>query len=107
VHLGRKPTAMQTTALEWLSPTCANEACNNTWRLEKDHREDWAKTKITLLDWLDHLCHHCHALKTRQNWALIPGRGKRPFVPPSDPRHPRFARNDNSGPAPPGQENAA
>ena len=28
-------------------------------------------------------------LKTIDNWALVPGRGKRAFVPPDDPRHPQ------------------
>ena len=40
-------------------------------------------------DLLDRLCGHHHDLKTIDNWALAAGRGKRPFVPPGDPRHPR------------------
>ena len=60
-------------------------------RLERDHREDWSKTKFTVLDFLDLLCHHHHALKTRSNWGLVEGRGKRAFVPPGDPRHPHHA----------------
>ncbi|HVF33100.1 MAG TPA: DUF222 domain-containing protein [Acidimicrobiales bacterium] len=89
VHLGRKPTVYQGTALDWLSPTCATEGCNRTDRLETDHREDWARTRVTLLRWLERHCHRCHQKKTRDGWALVPGQGKRPLVPPDDPRHPR------------------
>jgi hypothetical protein len=38
---------------------------------------------------LDRLCHHDHGLKTREGWSLVEGRGRRAFVPPDDPRHPR------------------
>jgi hypothetical protein len=87
-HLGRKPTAAQQTALEWINPTCAAEGCPHTARLERDHRTPWADTKITLLDLMDRLCAHHHRLKTHQQWALTAGHGKRAFVPPADPRHP-------------------
>ncbi|MGH9279996.1 MAG: hypothetical protein ACRD12_18095 [Acidimicrobiales bacterium] len=87
-HLGRRPTARQRTALEWLYPTCAVEGCSSAAR-EIDHRVDWAKTKITIFDLLDRYCRHHHHLKTVEGWALVPGRGKRAFVPPDDPRHPR------------------
>jgi hypothetical protein len=92
-HLGRAPTAKQRTALEWLYPTCGNEGCPNTHHLQIDHREDWSTKKLTLLDWLDRLCPHCHDLKTRHNWALIAGTGPRPLVPPDDPRHPHHDRH--------------
>ena len=90
-HLGRRPVAVQQTALDWQSPTCTTEGCNNTFRLETDHRHDWATTKVTLLRWLERHCEHCHDKKTRLGWALADGRGKRPLVPPDDPRHPRYA----------------
>ncbi|MGI8796525.1 MAG: DUF222 domain-containing protein [Acidimicrobiia bacterium] len=90
-HLGRRPTAHQRSALEWLYPTCAAEGCNSLTYLEMDHREDWARTKQTVFDLLDRLCPHHHDLKTRDNWALEEGTGKRAFVPPDDPRHPRNA----------------
>jgi hypothetical protein len=90
-HLGRRPSAHQQSALEWLYPSCAVEDCSAQARLEADHRVDWARTHYTVLDLLDLLCHHHHALKTRENWALVAGSGKRAFVPPSDPRHPRHA----------------
>jgi hypothetical protein len=88
-HLGRQPTAYQQSALEWLYPTCAVKGCPNRARLERDHEIDWSKTHFTMLDHLDLLCHHHHRQKTIHNWALTPGTGKRPFVPPEDPRHPR------------------
>ena len=90
-HLGRRPNAWQQTALQWLYPSCANQACGARARLDYDHRVDWANSHVTVLDLLDRLCGHCHALKTRQNWMLVEGRGKRPLVPPDDPRHPRHA----------------
>ena len=89
-HLGRTPVAVQKTALEWLSPTCTTLGCNRTHRLEIDHRNDWADTKVTLLRWLERHCGHCHDKKTRLGWALVEGTGKRPLVPPDDPRHPRY-----------------
>jgi hypothetical protein len=90
-HLGRRPNAHQQTALEWLYPTCAVDGCNSLAYLEVDHREDWAQTHVTILELCDRYCAHHHALKTRENWALVEGRGKRAFVPPDDPRHPRHA----------------
>ncbi len=88
-HLGRQPTASQRSVLEWLHPTCAASGCACTARLEIDHRVDWADTHITLIDWLDALCHHHHQLKTQHGWALVDGVGKRAFVGPTDPRNPR------------------
>ena len=90
-HLGRRPSAYQQSALQWLYPTCAAEGCNALTFLEFDHRVDWAKTHLTVFDLLDRLCHHHHDLKTRNGWGLVDGRGKRAFVPPDDPRHPRHA----------------
>ena len=88
-HLGRSPTAFQQNALEWLYPTSAAEGCTVKARLERDHEIDWSLTHFTMLDHLDLLCHHHHRLKTVDNWALVAGRGKRAFVSPQDPRHPR------------------
>jgi hypothetical protein len=71
-----------------LYPTCTVEGCNRSTYLENDHREDWATTHLTVLDWLDRPCAHHHKLKTHHGWALVDGHGKRPMVPPDDPRHP-------------------
>ena len=102
-HLGRRPRAVQDSALEWLDPVCAREGCSHPW-VQRDHRADWAKTKVTLVDLMDRLCPHDHDLKTRFGWALVEGRGKRPMVPPDDPRHPGRARQASparAGPSPP------
>ena len=88
-HVGRKALGVQATTLEWINPTCAVDGCTRAVRLEIDHRRDWAATKLTLTDLLDRLCEHHHDLKTREDWALVEGQGKRRFVPPRDPRHPR------------------
>jgi hypothetical protein len=90
-HLGRGPSAAQRIALLWSSPTCSVEGCTRT-RVEIDHRDDWAKGGRTELPNLDPLCTHHHDLKTNDGWALLPGSGKRPIVPPDDSRHPRRAR---------------
>lgn len=81
-HLGRR-------AMEWRDPVCPVLGCNQMANLEIDHREDWAKTRVTLLGWLDRPCNHHHDKKTREGWAFVPGVGKRPMVPPDDPRHPK------------------
>jgi hypothetical protein len=57
-----------------------------------DHRHDWAATHVTVLSLIDRLCSHHHRLKTRQNWGLVEGRGKRAFVAPGDSRHPRHGK---------------
>jgi hypothetical protein len=88
-HLGRRPTAHQRSALEWLYPECEAQGCNSHTFLEYDHRVDWSKTHMTILDLLDRLCSHHHDMKSNEGWALVEGRGKRAFVPPDDPRHPR------------------
>ncbi|MDQ1697584.1 MAG: hypothetical protein QOJ03_2937 [Frankiaceae bacterium] len=99
-HLGRKALAHQSTALEWVNPTCAADGCTQAVRLEDEHRIPWAIRKVTLLDLMDRLCEHCHALKTHHDWSLVDGVGKRAFVPPDDQRHPtrcpRSARGDPS-----------
>ena len=88
-HLGRRANARQRSALEWLYPSCAAEGCPATTWLETDHRVEWATTHLTVLDLLDRLCSHHHDLKSLDGWRLVEGRGKRAFVPPDDPRHPR------------------
>ena len=87
-HLGRGPTAAQRIALLWSKPKCTDSTCSSMF-VQIDHRQPWAKTKHTRLDELDPLCPHHHALKTNQGWALVRGKGRRAFVGPRDPRHPR------------------
>jgi hypothetical protein len=100
-HLGRKATAHQFTALQWLDPICDVEGCSNTSRLQVDHRADWADTKITALWLLDRKCGHHHHLKTYQGWASVPGTGKRAFVPPEHPEHPGHRGPPRAGRDPP------
>jgi hypothetical protein len=91
-HHRRRPNAHQNSALDFLYPTCAAKGCTARAGLQSDHRIDWAKTKYTVYDLLDRLCPHHHRLKSQKNWALIPGTGKRDFVPPNHPHHPTGAR---------------
>jgi hypothetical protein len=96
-HLGRGPTVAQKIALIWANDTCIADGCHRR-RIEYDHRTPWAQTRHTRLDELDPLCEFHHDLKTRLGWALVPGKGKRAFVPPDDPRHPRH-HSVRAGPA--------
>ena len=93
-HLGRGPNTAQKIALLWQQPVCTREGCNRKARLENDHRDgaEYATTKHTRLDETDPLCRPDHDLKTYDGWALVEGKGKRPLVPPDDPRHPRHSR---------------
>ncbi len=79
----------QKIALWWRTPQCTSLDCTRVQRIQFDHREEWRKTHHTRLDEGDGLCGHCHDLKTRFGWALVAGDGKRPIVPPDDPRHPK------------------
>jgi hypothetical protein len=88
VHLGRGATAAQRIAVLWSKPKCANEACSSMF-VQLDHRDPWAHTHHTQLDEIDPLCPHDHDLKTSHGWLLVEGTGRRAFVPPTDPRHPR------------------
>ena len=81
-HHSRAPNAYQRTALDWTNSTCTVEGCDLP-RQEIDHRIDWAREHRTQLDELDGLCRHHHALKTRQNYRLVPGTGRRPMVAPT------------------------
>jgi len=102
VHLGRRPTSCQKTALDWLYPTCAAQGCGvRADHCETDHRQPWAEPHFTALSQLDRLCKAHHKMKTYEGWALVAGKGKRPFVPPGDPRHPRFATGAAGGDGPP------
>ena len=92
VHLGRGPNAAQKVALLWSQPFCSNSACGRTHQ-ESDHREPYADVRETWLGNIDGLCGHDHDLKTYKGWDLVEGTGRRAFVAPDDPRHPK-----NTGP---------
>ena len=96
-HLGRHPTAAQVSGLQWLYPTCAVEGCSAMSR-QWDHREDWHKTHTTPFDGMDGYCCHHHDKKTYEGWGLVEGMGKRAFVPPDDPRHPKNAKDTERPP---------
>ncbi len=102
IHLGRKPTALQKTALEWFSAgECSIEGCTNPARIEIDHVADWADTKITRLPDLASPCGHHHDLKTRHGYTFGPRLpdGKRRLIPP-DQSPP--GSTDPPGDSPPG-----
>ena len=85
VHLGRKATALQRTALEWMSAgECSIEGCTSPARLEIDHVADWAATKVTQLPELATPCGHHHDLKTLHHYRFGPrlASGKRRLIPP-------------------------
>jgi hypothetical protein len=84
VHLGRKATALQTTALQAEGIRCQRLGCGRTEGLQLDHREEWSKTKHTKLGELDWLCRYDHSLKTLYGWTLEPGTGPRRMHPPDD-----------------------
>jgi 5-methylcytosine-specific restriction endonuclease McrA len=81
--LGRRPTGVQATALQWRDPQCCVAGCPADGYLETDHRAGWALTGQTSIDDLDRLCSHHHSLKTNHGYRLAPGTGKRPMRPPS------------------------
>jgi hypothetical protein len=81
-HHSRAPDAYQRTALDWTNTTCTVTGCDLP-RQEIDHRIDWAAQHRTQLDELDGLCRHHHALKTRHNYQLAPGTGRRPLLAPT------------------------
>lgn len=97
VHLGRGPNAAQKIALLWSQPFCSNSACRKVHE-ETDHREPYSQVQETALRNLDGLCGGDHALKTHKGWALVDGTGRRPFVPPDDPRHPNNTTAGDTGP---------
>jgi hypothetical protein len=90
-HLGRKPTVLQRTVLEWeTAGTCAVEGCTNRAAIEIDHVEDWADTLVTQIEHLAALCRTCHAKKTYEGYRLGPRltNGTRKLIPPSPARGP-------------------
>jgi hypothetical protein len=87
--LTRGPTQAMHYASLWTSPTCVVEGCTRTI-VEYDHRTgaEYKDTKHTRLDEIDRVCCGHHDLHSHKGWALVVGKGKRPMVPPEDPRHP-------------------
>ncbi len=113
VHLGRRFTATQRTALQWQDPICARQGCSNRLRLEYDHFEDWAHTHTTRVPAARRFCHPCHQLKSA-GWQVSQpdANGQCTFTPP--PTHQQIAdaaataiatqqrrRRGATGPSPP------
>lgn len=102
VHLGRKPTALQRTALEWLSAgECSTEGCSSPARIEIDHVADWADTLVTTLPHLASPCGYHHDLKTHHGYRFGPllSSGKRRLIPPdsTDPPDSESGADGRSG----------
>lgn len=62
--------------------------CDRPW-VEADHHVDFADSRETTRADLVGYCGHHHDLKTYFGWSLVAGPGRRPMVPPDDPRHPK------------------
>lgn len=106
-NLGRGPKAAQKIALSWSSPECTVAGCTRRWGIEHDHRDPWTAVHETATGNLDRFCDHHHDLKTHHGWALVLGTGKRPMVPPGDPRHPdNQPPNPAPDPPPPASQSA-
>jgi hypothetical protein len=90
-HLGRRPSVLQRTVLEWeTAGTCAVEGCTDNVRIEIDHVDPWARTHTTDIDHLAGICVHCHRRKTHHGYTLGPRlrTGKRRLHPPRHPAPP-------------------
>ena len=84
VHLGRRFTSEQRTALQWRDPVCARKGCDNRLGLQYDHFEDWAHTHTTRVDAGRRFCPPCHRLKTLGWHVSDPDAdGQCTFTPPS------------------------
>ena len=101
VNPARKPTEAQRIAKLWTDPKCCVAGCNRTVDLEYEHREDYARTQHTVLVESEHMCTFHHQLKTLENWQLVAGTGRRPFVDPTDPRHPHHTPGNTTDPPDP------
>ena len=89
VHLGRRPLALQRTALEWIgADRCSIRHCTSSARLEIDHVADWATTRQTVLDRLTPACGHHHDLKTYHGFRFGPLEpdGRRALMTPDGSR---------------------
>ena len=91
VHLGRRFTSEQRTALQWRDPICARKGCDNRLGLEYDHFEDWADTRTTRVGAGRRFCPSCHRLKTarleRSPNPTPTASAPSPHLPPAIPLH--------------------
>ncbi|MFN8052072.1 MAG: hypothetical protein U0Q22_11580 [Acidimicrobiales bacterium] len=96
VNLNRRPTVSQKVAKFFTDSTCCVQGCDRAARLEFDHRDDWARVRVTEVANLDLLCDHHHDLKTYENWQMVEGEGRRPMMPPKGAR--RLAQSARAAP---------
>ena len=97
-HLGRGPTAAQRAALLWMNPLLGRRLPPDPGRVgpprtlgaDLAHPAGPAGSAVQLPP----------RPQTRLHWALETGKGKRAFVPPDDPRHPRNQNRAESGAQP-------
>ena len=87
----RVPTNWHWLGTGWFVSRMAFEIRKNS-PVSLGHGHLLTVTHITMLELLDRLCRYHHTLKTTKGWALVEGSGKRDFVPPEDPRPPRFGK---------------
>ncbi|MCU1462249.1 MAG: protein of unknown function endonuclease [Acidimicrobiales bacterium] len=89
-HPGRRPSAVQQSALEWMYPACGGESCTVSHGLEFDHHTDWADTHHTMLSDGAMFCPFEHDKKTYQGWTVAPSPvpGKKRLIPPPGPDPP-------------------
>ena len=89
-HLGRSPTVAQRVAL-LVAVTRVHQGRlhpHPTARERPPRRLGRNETHATRR--ARPVLRHDHDLKTYHGWALVEGTGKRPMVPPDDPRHPNY-----------------
>ena len=94
VHLGRRFTSEQRTALQWRDPICARKGCDNRLGLQYDHFEDWADTHTTRVEAGRRFCRPATASR---RWA-----GTSPHPTPTasapSPHRPTGPVQDNGDP---------
>src|SRR3712207_7497240 len=59
------------TALEWTDPECVVHGCSAFARLERDHRDDWARTRQTTIRSADRLCQDRKSTRLNSSHANI------------------------------------
>ena len=83
VHMGRRPTALQATALWVRDRACAVPGCDVAEGLEAHHLGGgWSATRSTSLDDLALLCAYHHDLASYRGWTLIGPPGQWAWRPP-------------------------
>jgi hypothetical protein len=100
VHLGRKVTAHQRSALEARGHRCEVPGCSATHGLQIDHITGWTLTHTTQLDDLMWLCRHHHDHKTHRGATITGPPGNRTWHPPPPKTQAKARANGNRSPMP-------